>query len=1501
MHLILELFRSRQAADPFAFATGPQEYVRRTDGGGAESAMLDWNESLLADLTAVSDPACDPAVLQRMGTRLQKFLGQTDWSQHAAMIVRAVEARKPVILTLRLSAAELYLLPWELLTLKASGKALGELPGVLLRYEWPETGNVAEPSGLRVEDGRILVAYSAAGGWVPGSEHISAIRSACGQVGYLFDEDRDVVPHVSVESLLAHLERATDEDPIRILHILCHGVTRGDTIGLCWDGADGRRDVVDAARLRRALQGQEGRLRLVVLCACNSGHSGALGNHLGSTAQVLHRAGIRSVIASRFPLSTGGSAVMTESLYGELLRETSSLEGAVMASRTRLARSPGYDWASLQLFARAGDGDDSRPLLFRPFRGLLAFQPEHSRFFFGRDREIAEILSDLQALIDAQKPRLLIVAGASGTGKSSVVLAGAVPRLLNGPGARLSLRRMRPGAEPIRTLDEVLSAPSNAKPASLLIVDQFEEIFTHTKDPLVRQNFIQRLWSLAGDPASNVTVIVTLRVDFVGRCGELLVDGKKRFDTIVYDEAHRIFVAQMDVQGLRAAIEGPARKVGLRFEEGLVDRLLEDVEGEPGGLPLLEDALDLLWQRRKGTLLTWEAYYAVGGITGALTLRADKLVDGLGDEDAQLVRRLMVQLINAAEDVARSTRQRVPLASLRPADAQRAARFDRVLRALVDARLLILDGEDQTVEVAHEALIRKWPRLIAWSQEERRRLAELEIVEEWAVSWRELGTVLTRDQLEYVQETVRANLEDLSPAARELLECSESSLQLALPALSVTEKPHVALIDLQRAADADDPFAFRFEQQEYSLLTSGGGVARGTFSWDNDLLSQLAQLRRPGGSAETAQRIGERLYRFLRPLGWAVQEQLIQAAVRTQRRVYLTIRSAAAEIYALPWEMLLLGPSQQHIGELSGVTVRYEWPDTTTVPALASSRHGSGRILFAWSAAGGAVPAAEHQAAIASACEAGHLSFDPVCDVVAHASWKTLHGALDRAQREGRPIAILHLLCQSSQAENTFGLVLDADLPGESALLDVSQVRQLLGPFAAMVRLVVLMACDTSNTGAVGNQVGSIAQALHRVGIEAVVGARYPVRTRDSIELTAALYDGLLRECMSLESALLSFRASLTRDTSQADWAWLQLYARKDDGCDTRPIAFRPYRGMLPFAAEARFFAGREPEISIALTALQALVQHHRPRQLAVIGAQATGKSSLAMAGIVPAMVGRDPSLQLVQLHPGMAEEGAIAAVLSRAELSEGPLLIVADDFDRIFAADRAAQASLLGRLSALAGARDRSHLVIITLRSDFVPQYEVLLQESGSALAAELSHESAHRLLLAQMSRQQLRQAIEAPALRAGLVLEDGLVNRILDGVGSRLGHLALLQETMDQLWLRRTGRILTQTAYDEMGGFAPLLPRWAVWLIGRFPARELQQARALLAQLAQAGGGAGHIPLSRLRPKGSETGAPFERTLTRLGSAGLLVRSGRGASQMLSLAPGLLERKRELLALLW
>ncbi|MBL9103836.1 MAG: CHAT domain-containing protein [Myxococcales bacterium] len=375
LEISLEFARAEHTGDAHSFRFSPQAYIARTPRGGFERAELAWDADLLADLQAVRSPGRDPAVQQRVGEVLRRFLAPTGWEQHEAAIAEAVRQRRSVRVSLRSAAAELYALPWELLALRASGQALGGLPGVLVRYEWPETVTAAaEPAS-----GRVLLAWSAAGGAVPAGEHVAAVRRAAGERGG-FDAARDVLARASSGRLAAALAEAeAGGRPVTLLHVLCHGAAQGQVFGLALDGEEDDRApvVIDPGRLAQILAPHAATLRLVVLAACDSGNAGAPGNRIGSVAQMLHRAGLAAVVASRYPLSVSGSVRLTAALYAGLLAG-GSLEAAFLAARAALAGdAASLDWASVQLYARAADGVSTR--LFAAPAPAPAPEPEPRR------------------------------------------------------------------------------------------------------------------------------------------------------------------------------------------------------------------------------------------------------------------------------------------------------------------------------------------------------------------------------------------------------------------------------------------------------------------------------------------------------------------------------------------------------------------------------------------------------------------------------------------------------------------------------------------------------------------------------------------------------------------------------------------------------------------------------------------------------------------------------------------------------------------------------------------------------------------------------------------------------------------------------------------------------------------------------------------------------------------------------------------------------------------
>jgi WD40 repeat protein len=689
---ILEFARTDKPADPYAFRFEPQTYDFRKEDGTHGGAVFPWDAATLADLAALQQPRPDHAARQRIGERLRTFLGMAGWEASEIALCAAAKAHRPIHVTVRSAAAELHALPWDLCTLRPTGQHLGELPRCLVRYEWPGTETAAPVPDPPTEGGRILFAWSGAGGDVWAAEHVRALRRACERGHHPFDEARDVVPRASLSLVRDAL--AVEGSPVAVLHVLCHGGRlNSDTegYGLVWDASEagGEPETLSAYDLRKLLEPHLGSLRLVVLAACHGATVGEPGSALGGVAQALHRIGVPAVVASRRPLSVMGSIALAEILYERLLVGLGSLEEAFLAAREKLAEDATTDdWSSLQLYARAEDGPDHRPIVFKPYRGLEAFRAIDRRFFLGRGSEVEALVARLRS-----GARLLTVLGASGSGKSSLVLAGVVPAVLDGAlGERpVRVRMLRPGAHPSAALAAAMAPVEgrNDDAELLIVVDQLEELFTQGVERAEADAFVAALLGATTDPGGRVRAVLTLRADFLGRCLD--------FDTELgarVTASHEI-VEPMKEAALREAIEKPAMLVGLGFQDGVIDALLERVasgaQARAGNLPLLGFALEALWERRMATEIPWAAWVAVGGVKGAIAKRAEEAFDSgrnairektAGDPDQLVLKHRVDPATVYLTAPAAAPRQLHGVPELPPHYLPRPAELDR-LRALV--------------------------------------------------------------------------------------------------------------------------------------------------------------------------------------------------------------------------------------------------------------------------------------------------------------------------------------------------------------------------------------------------------------------------------------------------------------------------------------------------------------------------------------------------------------------------------------------------------------------------------------------------------------------------------------------------------------------------------------------------------------------------------------------------------------------------------------------------
>ncbi len=385
-----------------------------------------------------------------------------------------------------------------------------------------------------------------------------------------------------------------------------------------------------------------------------------------------------------------------------------------------------------------------------PYKGLQAFTINDAHDFFGRDRLVDEMADVLENLVEAevkgkQSNRLLAVVGPSGSGKSSVVMAGLLPYLQSGgiAGSKewIYFTPIVPGTHPIESLTVALARHLSNQSmkvilddlrgdslrglhlyASLLVkqqgmkvvlvIDQFEELFTQTTSEEERRHFIDLLMTALTEPHGPTIILLTLRADFYDR--PMLYP---EFGKLLQEQHSPVLV--MDMKELRSAIEKPASlpDVQLTFEGDLVGDLLFELQGQAGALPLLQFTLDQLYQQRQGHLLTQKAYRKIGGVKGALAKHAESIYASLPTETHRyLARVLFLRLIDLGTTEQDTTRRRAPLTELSLPDLDQTALLRETATAFITGRLLTTNtiAGVATLEVSHEALIREWARLADW-------------------------------------------------------------------------------------------------------------------------------------------------------------------------------------------------------------------------------------------------------------------------------------------------------------------------------------------------------------------------------------------------------------------------------------------------------------------------------------------------------------------------------------------------------------------------------------------------------------------------------------------------------------------------------------------------------------------------------------------------------------------------------------------------------------------
>jgi WD40 repeat protein len=436
-----------------------------------------------------------------------------------------------------------------------------------------------------------------------------------------------------------------------------------------------------------------------------------------------------------------------------------------------------------------------------PYRGLFHFSPDDAEYFFGREVFIEELFRATQTR------NFIPVLGASGSGKSSVVFAGLVPKLQQE--GHWLFTHFRPGANPFYGLAEALvplytpdlddtdriaqtrklsnyfcngdvllvdviakiqqNHPNNCV---LLIADQFEELFTLCKDEKIRRSFLDCLLTIIQSPTSkslSAVFVVTMRVDFLSYA--------LSYPEFAEQLKADIKIRSMNRSELTDVIAKPAQKLGVTFQDGLIERILNDVKSEPGNLPLLEFALTLLWEKRINKQLTHAAYEAIGEVQGALATHADTIYKNFNAATQQQISRIFIQLIRPGEGT-EDTRRIATKAEIGEENWP-------LVQHLADQRLVVTScnaDEQETVEIAHEALIRNWGQLREWMRTERDFRVWQERLRVTMCQWKEInqdqGALLRGTPLAIAQDWYKERPVELTKQEKDFISISAKQKEI---------------------------------------------------------------------------------------------------------------------------------------------------------------------------------------------------------------------------------------------------------------------------------------------------------------------------------------------------------------------------------------------------------------------------------------------------------------------------------------------------------------------------------------------------------------------------------------------------------------------------------------------------------------------------------------------------------------------------------------------------
>ena len=513
------------------------------------------------------------------------------------------------------------------------------------------------------------------------------------------------------------------------------------------------------------------------------------------------------LLVSEHPLRERLVALHMTALYGSG-RQADALSAYRMAAellRDELGINPSQDLQQLHQSMLEQDESlhvETSPLVVvahNPYKGLRPFLETDTEHFFGRERAVQRLLTRLAE--GTPEARFLAVVGPSGSGKSSVVAAGLVPALRAGgvPGSEhWVIATMRPGFAPVDELVAALREQCADLPADLrqrldtahgleaaaeaihppdptdllVVIDQFEELFTLVTDQEERARFLRAVHAATTSPGGHVRVVATLRADFYDR--PLSHAG---FADLVANRTEAL--APLTVDELERAVSGPAERVGVKLDGHLLTDIVLEFSTQPSALPLLQYALTETFENRDDRTLTVGAYRRLGGLAGALAKGAEEAYSRLDPSAQTVARQLFLRLVTLGAEGKGDSRRRV-LRSELDALGLDPASLDTVLEAFGFRRLLTFDRDASsghaTVEVAHEALLREWGRLHGWLEAARedlqleRRLAAAST--EWSESQEDPSVLLQGERLTRLEGWVARSALALTREERAFVEAS---------------------------------------------------------------------------------------------------------------------------------------------------------------------------------------------------------------------------------------------------------------------------------------------------------------------------------------------------------------------------------------------------------------------------------------------------------------------------------------------------------------------------------------------------------------------------------------------------------------------------------------------------------------------------------------------------------------------------------------------------------